>query len=47
MQEAATGGEWIALYLSPFACLLLDSLLAVVVVWATGRLLKLRKSPHA
>lgn len=47
MHEAATGGEWISLYLSPFACLLLDALIAVVVIWATATFLKLRKSPRA
>jgi hypothetical protein len=47
MHEAAESAEWISLYLSPFACLLLDVALAVVAVWATGLFLKLRKSPRA
>lgn len=47
MHEAAAGGEWIALYLSPFACLILDALIAVVAIWATATFLRLRKSPRA
>jgi hypothetical protein len=47
MHEAAAAGEWISVWLSPFAYFLLDAVFAVVVLVLTRFALKaLRRARH-